>query len=485
MITSELVITIVTTIFTINTVLAVITVFREKRDISATWAWLLVLNLLPIFGFIIYFFFGKKISKQKIFDMKIQKEVGMQKLVEIQKELLEENTLLPATKYTEQGKEMANMFLESDDAVITKGNKVKIFIDGRKKFDSLLADIRQAKNHVHLLYYTIHPDELGQSIVEALEERAAAGVEVLVIYDAMGSRSTKKKFFKRLEELGGKTQPFFGYTFGLINLRINFRNHRKIAIIDGNTGYIGGFNIGNEYLGKVKKFGYWRDTHLRVEGDAVLALQNRFFMDWNAAAKNEKLEYKKEYFPLEAKKGKTTMQIVSSGPDSEQQQIKKGYIKMISMAKKSVWIQSPYFIPDDSVLEAITIAVMSGIDVRIMIPNKPDHPFVYRATTYYAKEMVEAGAKVYVYDNGFLHAKTVVVDGEIASVGTANFDVRSFKLNFEANAFLYDSEIAEELEAIYLKDIEKSYLLTSEILDKQSFWLKFKQELSRLFSPIL
>ncbi|MEG2602267.1 MAG: cardiolipin synthase, partial [Carnobacterium sp.] len=290
---------------------------------------------------------------------------------------------------------------------------------------------------------------------------------------------------KRLESLGGKAEPFFGSHWAIINLRLNYRNHRKIVVIDGKIGYVGGFNVGDEYLGKDKKFGYWRDTHLRIEGNAVLALQSRFAMDWNAAVDKHKIEYKEEYFPIIHNKGKSNMQIVSSGPDSEQQQIKKGYIKMISMAKKSIYIQSPYFIPDDSVLDAISIAAMSGIDVRIMIPNKPDHPFVYRATTYYAGEMVAAGAKVYIYDNGFLHAKTMVIDGEIASVGTANLDFRSFKLNFEVNAFVYDPVVAMELKAIYEKDMEECYLLTKEILANQSRWMKFKQEFSRLLSPIL
>ncbi|PLS38206.1 cardiolipin synthase [Carnobacterium maltaromaticum] len=472
-------------IFIINTVFAILTVFREKRDIAATWAWLLVLVLLPIVGFIAYLFIGKKISREKIFDIKTQESMGMKELVMAQKEMLLEDELLSTTQATENAKEMASLFLESDESIVTKGNKIKLFIDGHKKFDSLVADIQNAEHHIHMLYYTIHQDELGRRVLAALEERAAAGVEVLVIYDAMGSRSTKHSFFKRLESLGGKAEPFFGSHWAIINLRLNYRNHRKIVVIDGKIGYVGGFNVGDEYLGKDKKFGYWRDTHLRIEGNAVLALQSRFAMDWNAAVDKHKIEYKEEYFPIIHNKGKSNMQIVSSGPDSEQQQIKKGYIKMISMAKKSIYIQSPYFIPDDSVLDAISIAAMSGIDVRIMIPNKPDHPFVYRATTYYAGEMVAAGAKVYIYDNGFLHAKTMVIDGEIASVGTANLDFRSFKLNFEVNAFIYDPVVAMELKTIYEKDMEECYLLTKEILANQSRWMKFKQEFSRLLSPIL
>ncbi|MBM6613637.1 cardiolipin synthase [Desemzia sp. RIT804] len=470
----------------VNTVFAAVTVFREKRDIAATWAWLLVLNFLPGVGFIIYFFIGKKISKEKIFDIQAQENIGMPELVEAQKQmLLEEEKLLSSKQYTEDSKEITNLFLESSESILTKGNDVEVFIDGKEKFKSLIRDIYKAENHIHMIYYIFHNDQIGSMVLKALEDRAAAGVEVLVIYDALGSRALKLASFKRLKELGGQVETFFGSKLGLINFRINFRNHRKIVVIDGKIGYIGGFNVGDEYLGENKKFGYWRDTHLKIEGNGVLALQSRFIMDWNAAVPSNKLEYEEKYFPYIERKGKTNLQIVSSGPDSEIQQIKKGYIKMISTADESIYIQTPYFVPDEALIETLQIAIMSGIDVKIMIPNKPDHPFIYQATLSYAAQMVEAGAEVYIYDNGFLHSKTIVIDGEICSVGTANFDIRSFKLNFEVNAFMYDPEIAKQQEAYFFKDMEKSYLFTKELIEKQSKWVKFKQSFSRLLSPIL
>ncbi|MER2225680.1 MAG: cardiolipin synthase [Carnobacterium sp.] len=473
-------------LYFLNTFFSIITVFREKRDIAATWAWLLVLILLPGIGFIFYLFVGKKLTRDKIFDINSQENIGMPELVQAQKEMLaEDEDLLSEKQASENAKEMASLFLESDESILTKGNKVEFFTDGAKKFDSLIEDISKAEHHIHMIYYIIHNDKIGKRVLKALEERAAAGVEVLVIYDALGSRSLRPKFFKTLKKLGGKAEPFFGSKLPIINLRFNYRNHRKIVVIDGKIGYTGGFNVGDEYLGEYKKFGYWRDTHLKIQGNAVLALQTRFLMDWNAAVSNHKLEYEENYFPLIDKKGHTNIQVVSSGPDSDLEQIKKGYIKMISMAKESVFIQTPYFVPDDSVLESIQIAVMSGIDVKIMIPNKPDHPFIYRATIYYAQAMVDAGAEVYIYDNGFLHAKTVVVDGDICSIGTANFDIRSFKLNFEVNVFIYDDKIAKQQEQFFYEDMKKSYLLTKEMLDNQSKWLKFKQIFSRLFSPIL
>lgn len=482
----QLFLSIISAVLALNILFSIITVFREKRDIAATWAWLVVLVFLPVIGFIFYLFIGKKPSRKKIFDIKNQESIGMSQLVEAQKRrLIEDEHLLSRKQESENTKEIVRLFLEDDGSILTKDNSVHLFTDGFEKYESLISDIYEAKHHVHVMYYIFKNDKIGTRVLKALEERAAAGVEVLVLYDALGSRSLKASFFDHLKSLGGKTQSFFGSRYSIINLRFNYRNHRKIVVIDGKIGYTGGFNVGDEYLGEYKKFGYWRDTHLKIEGSAVLALQNRFLMDWNAASKQDQLTYQEAYFPTIIKKGETNIQIVSSGPDTEIQQIKKGYIKMISLAKESIFIQTPYFVPDDSLLETLEIAAMSGIDVKIMIPNKPDHPFIYRATTYYAAEMVAAGAQVYIYDNGFLHAKTMVIDGEICSIGTANFDVRSFKLNFEVNAFIYDPKVAKQQEEIFYEDIKKSYLLTQNILNNQSNWLKFNQIFSRLFSPIL
>ena len=280
-------------------------------------------------------------------------------------------------------------------------------------------------------------------------------------------------------------EAFFPSRFPIINYRINYRNHRKLVIIDGKIGYIGGFNVGDEYLGKNKKFGYWRDTHLRIIGSSVHAIQTRFILDWNQASDSNDIAYSPELFPKTESKGDISLQIVSSGPDSEWEHIKYGYIKMISYARESIFIQTPYFIPDASLLDALRIASLTGKDVRIMIPNKPDHPFVYWATYFYVGEMLNAGARVYIYDNGFIHAKTIIVDGKLASVGTANIDVRSFKLNFEVNAFLYDEGISTSLTDSFYKDMDVSRELTLEAYQQRSLKIRFKESISRLLSPIL
>lgn len=477
-------------ILLLNTVAAVVTVFKEKRDITATWAWLLVLNLLPIIGFVIYLFVGKKISKEKMFDLKMQERLGIEQLVKLQKEQWKEEELLPKDLHTPEARQTVKLLLENDRSILTKNNKLKIYDDGHDKFAQLIVDIDKAKHHVHLEYYSFFSDRIGNKILRSLENAAKRGVEVRVIYDSMGSRGQKRHFFDELERLGGEAEPFMAYKRSLIHSpRINYREHRKLAIIDGKIGYIGGFNIGDQYLSRSEKFGYWRDTHLRVEGNAVVAMQSRFLMDWNATIKNfkknDEVKYSKELFPLQHEKGHIGLQIVSSGPDSEVEAIKQGYLKLISGANDYIYIQTPYLIPDDAVLEALIVASLSGIKVKIMIPDKPDHAFVYRATQYYAKNLVAAGVEVYTYDNGFLHAKTFVVDSQIFSVGSANLDFRSFKLNFEANAFGYDQETALKLKELFEKDLKRCTKLTPEYFENQSAWLKFKQYFSRLLSPIL
>lgn len=475
----------------INTGGAVVTVFWEKKDIAVIWAWLLVLILLPGVGFVLYLFVGKGINSSKIFDLKEQERLGINQLAELQKEQWEKDRLIFAGEKISAGNmELPRLFLDIDQAILTEHNYVEILTDGTEKFKVLLDDIRHAQNHVHIEYYTFYNDQIGNQVRAALEEVARRGVEVRVIYDSFGSRGTTHQFFKRLEALGGRAEPFFGTKKAPIHSpRLNYRDHRKIVVIDGRIGYIGGFNIGDQYLGRKPKFGYWRDTHLRVQGNAVIALQSRFLMDWNATVKNtrhnQQVSYQDQYFPLISNAGHTSMQIVSSGPDSEKEAIKLGYFKMINNARKYIYIQTPYLIPDDAIIEALMVAQMSGVEVRIMIPAFPDHPFVYRATEYYAKHLTDLGIKVYKYHHGFLHAKTVVVDDQVASVGSANLDFRSFKLNFEANAFLYGEQFAHQLKTIFEKDQEQAVLLTSEYFAKQSRWRKFKQEFSRLLSPIL
>lgn len=474
-----------TLILILNMVFATIVIFLEKRNAGSTWAWLLVLYFAPILGFVLYLILGKKLPKGHLFEWEDQNKIGIEEMISEQLVQFQSDRFTPQNEFIQDYRGLIYMLLDNNDAILTTNNTVQIFTDGNVKFRSLFNDIKNAQDTIHLQYYIFKNDNLGGQLIQLLTEKAKQGVKVRILYDDLGSRGTRKKHFRALIAAGGEVEAFFPSTFPLINFRINYRNHRKLVIIDGKIGYVGGFNVGDEYLGLNKKFGYWRDTHLRLVGNSVHAIQTRFILDWNQASNSHDIAYSPHLFPKIESSGKTSMQIVTSGPDSEWEHIKYGYIKMISYARESIWIQTPYFIPDASLLDALRIACLTGKDVRIMIPNKPDHPFVYWATYFHVGEMLKAGAKIYIYDNGFIHAKTIIIDGKLSSVGTANIDVRSFKLNFEVNAFLYDEEIAVSLTESFNKDLIVSRELTLDQYKQRSLKVRFKESISRLLSPIL
>ena len=478
----------------INIAFAIWTVFRTRRDIASTWAWLLVLSALPIVGFILYLFVGRKLSNDDIFNIRMEQREYRDKYVRQQERLLKRHKLLLQSERLARARQLISLSASLDSALVTFNNRVKVFIDGKKLFQQMIADFDQAEDHIYVEFYTFYSDNLGKQILAALERAAKRGVKVKVLYDLSGSRGTTYKFFAHLEELGGEAQPFNSKANKRITTpRLNYHLHRKIVAIDGKLGYIGGFNIGDQYLGEDPKFGYWRDTHLRVAGQAVIALTARFGMDWNTTCrktKKERIDLDKLLADLEIERPSdpgqdVAMQIVSSGPDNDNFAIRRAYESIISSARQYVYIQTPYLIPGEPILESLIIAARSGIDVRVMIPCMPDHPFVYRATEYYAKYLVNNKVKVYKYNNGFIHAKTMVSGNNLASVGSANQDYRSYRLNFEANAFTYNEELTAQLKQIFENDIQDSTLLTPEYFDQQSNWRKFKQYFSRLLSPVL
>lgn len=468
-----------------NIFLGATVVFLERKSVSSTWAWLMILNFLPIIGFILYLIFGQNLSRRKIFKWDHNVHERTKELVG--KQMLEiANQEYPFSEpILKEYHGLIYMNLNNDEAPLTLNNSLDIYTDGEEKFHRLLEDIRAAKHHIHIEYYIFRSDFLGHEIIDALAKKAEEGVVVRLLVDDEGSRRLSKKLVRLLIQAGGKFQTFFPGRLPLLNLRINYRNHRKLVVIDGVTGYVGGFNVGDEYLGLNERFGYWRDTHLRIVGEAVNSIQSRFLLDWNQAS-GEQVPFH-DYYTLDQSVhyGEVGIQIVSSGPDKKWEQIKNAFIKMILSAKKHVYIQTPYLIPDESLLNAIFIASLSHVDVRIMIPSKPDHPFVYWATFSNIGLLLEAGARVYLYQNGFLHAKTVVVDKRLATVGTSNLDFRSFGLNFEVNAFIYHQQTARQLADIFKEDIRLSKELTMEDYEKRPLMIKFKESISRLLSPVL
>lgn len=469
----------------INLIFAVIIVFFQRKDSKSVWAWLLVLYFIPVLGFVFYLLSGTDMHKKKIFRTKeIEDRLG--EAIRNQKMIITEKELSGSYPGVAEYSDLVLYELQTAGAILSDDNDVRFLVDGRDKFEALLEDLRGAKHSIHIQYYIIKDDEVFAAIKEVLIQKAGQGVEVRILFDAMGCRSMKKREWKRLNSLGIETAEFFPALLGKLQLRINYRNHRKIVVIDGKIGYTGGFNIAREYIGKDEKFGYWRDTHMRITGTAVWSLQMRFILDWNYANRGYALSFEK-YLPevTEVAGGACPVQIVTSGPDTREQNVRDAYLRLIHKAKKSIYIQTPYFIPDEAIYSALKIAAHSGIEVNIMIPCKPDHPFVYWATYSYIGDMVLAGAKCYIYNNGFLHAKGIVVDEMVLCYGTANMDIRSFALNFEVNALIYDSRKAREMVTYFKEDIKKSKLITKDAYLSRSLWLRVKEQVCRLFSPVL
>ncbi|WP_020619940.1 cardiolipin synthase [Paenibacillus daejeonensis] len=471
-------------LYILNIFFAGTVIFLERRNIAATWAWLLILLFLPSVGFLLYLVVGQNLSRRKIYKVKVDRLKEIRDILSRQFRLLEQGKIVYRDPVIANYHDMILMNLVSAYSLFTQNNRVEIFTDGNSKFNSLLDAIEQAEHHIHLLYFIVRDDELGKRLISALARKAREGVEVRFLFDHVGSRALPRRFFSELVEAGGEMAAFFPSRIPLLNLRLNYRNHRKLAIIDGYEAYIGGFNIGNEYLGLVERFGFWRDTHLKLVGSAVQQIQVQFVLDWNLASKSQ-IPIDEEYLPKPREGGNVGMQIIASGPDSEAEPIKNAYLKMIYAAKESIYLQTPYFIPDESLLTALKLASLSGVDVKIMIPKNPDHKLVYWASSSYLGDLLESGVRCYLYEAGFLHAKTIVVDGVVGSVGTANMDIRSFRLNFEMNAFIYDSATASRLKAIFEEDSNGCIELTREQYNKRPLRLRLKESLARLLSPVL
>lgn len=471
-------------IYGINLLIALAIIFLERKNPAATLAWILVLFILPVIGILFYIVFSQNIARQKIYKFTDNEKRVIREELKNQSEAIDQEDFDFSTDTAKKWKHMIKLNQVYGNAFLTQNNKIDIYTDGRKMFEELIRDINHATKSVNVMSYIIKDDKVGRAFIDALTEKAKEGVEVRLLMDAMGSRFINNWKLKDFIQAGGKVAYFFKPKIKLINLKFNYRNHRKIAIIDGKEGYIGGFNIAKEYLGYKKKFGYWRDTHIRIKGGAAQDLNGRFVMDWRFASK-EPMELAEVYFGMPAGKGTSPVQILSCGPNSSREEIKRAMMKMITSAEKRVYLQTPYFIPDPSMLDSLKMAAQSGVDVRIMIPCMPDHIFVYWATYAYCGELIRSGARVFIYDGGFLHAKTLTVDGEVTTIGSANFDQRSFKLNFESNAVIYDEKVAAEMEEIFISDIEKGHELTLEGYEGRSIIIKFKEAVSRLLSDIL
>lgn len=471
----------------INCILSIVIIFFQRKNPTSVWTWLLLLYFIPVAGFIFYLLIGGDMHKSKMFRTK-EVEDHIHEAICRQEASIQTKMLQEESPHLKKYSDLIYYNLQSAGVMLTDNNRIRAYTDGREKFAALLEDLKQAREFIHIQYYIIKDDVLFQRIKEVLMQKAREGVEVRILCDGMGGRTVSPKCWQELHSCGIHTAIFFPALLRRLHLRINYRNHRKIVVIDGAVGYVGGFNIGKEYIGLDDRFGYWRDTHLRIEGAAAAGLALRFILDWNYAARENLFDgdgagkYLRE---PEETVGSSQVQIISSGPDSKLQNIRNNYLRLISKAEKSIYIQTPYFIPDDAVFHALIMAAYSGVEVNIMIPCKPDHPFVYWATYSYIGDMVMAGANCYTYNNGFLHAKGLIVDDQVYCYGTANMDIRSFRLNFEVNAVVYDEKEAEKMVDSFHNDMQVCTKITRDLYVSRRLDIRFREQVCRLLSPLL
>ncbi len=474
-------------IILLHFVTLIIVLFAERKRPVSTISWVFTLIFLPVLGVLLYIFLGtaRYVNVKRKFGKKMHYDKAYRRIIQEQLEFIEQNRPNFCDPASLPYLDMITMHIRTSESLYSDDNKLTLLPSAQDKYAALFRDIRAAKKTVNVMYYIFRNDHIGNKLVDLLTQKAKEGIEVRLIYDSFGNLKTPAKTFRRLKAAGGQVIKFLPQPF-LNLLRVNYRNHRKIVVIDGEIGYVGGINIGDEYLGLDKTKTPWRDTHLRIEGSSVATLQLRFLMDWQHLT-DEKMDDRaavKKFFSSRKFDGSSAMQIVSSGPDSPAQQIKYGFIKMMTGAKKSLFIQTPYLIPDDTVLDALKIAVNSGVDVRVMIPGIPDKKFVYYATLSYVEELLQAGIRVYAY-NGFLHSKMVVADHAISTLGTTNMDLRGFSLAFEVNAFIYDPDFSDQCAQMFLRDIECCRELDLKSFHKRSFWSKMKESIFRLLSPLM
>ncbi|AWZ49035.1 cardiolipin synthase [Clostridiaceae bacterium 14S0207] len=463
----------------IYSLFAIVIIILERRRPEKTIAWLVIFLFFPPLGIFLYVFLGRNWKKRRLKDKRFN----------ISEELAEAYKIkIPSNKYCE----LMELLKNNSSSPIFCKNKVEVFDNGLEKFRVLKKELLKARHHIHLEYYIFKSDGIGTEIMDILKKKAKEGVQVRLIIDKLGSLGLKKRDIKSLKEAGVDIVVytyFLAPLLRIINTQINYRNHRKIVIIDGKIGFIGGINIGDEYLGK-GELGYWRDTHLMIKGDCVLGLQAVFIDDFCMIKKilDKKLGYKgnvEDYFKDFRYEGKI-LQLAKSGPDSENPAIMQAILMMINKAQHYIYITTPYFVPTESVMTALKIAALGGIKIKILFPGKYDHFHVYYASRTYLSELISYGVEIYFYDKkAFIHSKVITVDGEVSMVGTANMDVRSFELNYEINTVIYDNEITKQLENTFLKDIKNSYLIPKDYFKNATLKVKFLEALARVFSNLL
>ena len=463
-------------VYVVIVIMVMVRVLMDNRQPAKTMAWMLVLTFIPMLGIILYFFFGQTTRKErKIWQYSMDQLTKHSML-----EFVEQKRLHLPHEY----RELINLFMNQNWVLPFKNNETEIYTSGYEFFPSLLMEIGKAEHHIHLDTFIISCDPLGQIVADALIDKARQGVEVRIIYDDVGSWKTKNRFFDRMRAEGIEVYAFMPVRFPVFTSKVNYRNHRKICVIDGEVGFIGGMNIANRYVKGIKKLA-WRDTHVKITGAAVYGLQRAFLVDWFFVSRE--LITNHIYYPVsKVAENDSLIQIVTSSPTSLWPEIEQGYVRVLASAKRYVYMETPYFLPTDPILFAMRTAALSGVDVRLMVPYETDTKIVEWASRTYVLATVKAGVKVYLYKAGFNHSKLLVADDSMATIGSTNVDFRSFENDFEANAFFYDKEIALQVKAIFLRDQEESVALEDvRNLTHRSFLQRLWESIIRLLSPLL
>lgn len=469
-------------------IMVCVRIIFDTRSVSKTLAYLLFVFFVPVIGIIFYFSFGINYRKRKMYSRKLQVDEKVKR--EVEKTLDQYNKSIPELENISIQKNLKLINLvanrKAGNTSVLPNHSVEVLHNGEELFPKMIEELRKAQYHIHIEYYIYENDNIGNQIKDILIEKARQGVEVRFIYDDFGSKSIRKNIVRELQESGVQAYPFHKIYFILLANRLNYRNHRKIVVIDGKTSFVGGINVSDRYINPSPTGLYWRDMHLMIKGYSSLSLQRLFLSDWNFCSE-ENVLLDQKYFPLNTIPYQNAVytQIVSSGPDSDLPNILYAIIQAVNAAQKEVLLTTPYYVPDTSLQEALVIASLSGIDVRILVPKKGDSRAVDIVTKSFFDTLLRAGVKVYIYEKGFIHSKAFVIDGELGSVGTANLDMRSFDLNFEVSALVYDVRIAKELRDAFYKDLENAVQIDPQRWRKRPRIKRFIERFVRLTSPFM
>ncbi len=469
--------------FLASIIFMIVVIVLENKDPTKTISWSLVLVLLPVIGIILYLYLGRSMHKKKFFSRKgISDHLSLDELTREQMIQLNDKKFIKDERLVSK-RNMMKLLLQNSKALITQKNQVGVLNNGKKTFDSIIHEMGNARDHIHLEFYIIEDDSIGNRIKDLLVRKAREGVKLNLIYDDVGSWSLPRKYIRELTTAGAGVLSFMPVRVYAFANKVNYRLHRKIVVVDGKVGFVGGLNIADRYLRGLDSNNMWRDTFIKIQGEAVQSLQAVFLMDWRFVSGSLVIE--ESYFPPNDIGNNLLVQVVSSGPDSDWHSIMQAYFSAIATAERYVYISTPYFLPNESIMTALKTAALSGVDVRILLPDKNDSWVVGRGSRSYMEELLEAGVMIYFFVKGFTHSKLMIVDDVFASVGTANMDIRSFSQDFEVNALIYDGETAQILKKDFINDISGSLLIKIEEWRKRPRMDKVLESVARIFSPLL